>query len=132
MNAEKENIPTAPQRLARLQALASGEITIAVQESLEASLSCDASDVVRHEAAFILGDLQKAAQLIASESALLGLCRAADNDPSVLVRHEAALSLAKWPGEAAVKALVKLCSDVSAEVRSSAAYAITEMLSAKA
>lgn len=132
MNAEKENISTAPQRLARLQALASGEITIAVQQSLEASLSSDASDVVRHEAGFILGDLQKGGRLIASESALSGLCLAAEHDPSVLVRHEVALSLAKWPGEVAVTALVKLSSDVSAEVRSSAAYAITEMLSAKA
>ena len=112
----KEN-KTAPQRLAELRGKAIALVT--------ESLLRDESDVVRHEAAFILGEKAEDPR---REEILDCLCSAAA-DPSILVRHEVALALAKFPSEKSVKQLFKLARDRSDEVSGSAEYALVDMLS---
>jgi len=90
------------------------------------ALTVDECDVVRHEAAFVLGD--SFAQVPEMEGVLI---RSALNDSSVLVRHEACLALAKFKTVNALRALLECMKDAAPEVRGSAAYAVEEMMFSK-
>lgn len=91
------------------------------------ALEQDVSDVVRHEAAFILGDRMREGALKSTGSAFKSLCVASLFDPSILVRHETALALANFKKQGSVRFLGFLTSDCAQEVRDSAAYAIEEL-----
>jgi len=101
---------TAPQRLKELRSLAPSQLC-------EALLN-DGSDVVRHEAAFLLGE---------QKSGLHNLIEAA-GDRSILVRHEVALALANFPASEVLNQLLLMHEDAAKEVRSSADYAIQQLM----
>jgi HEAT repeat protein len=120
------------QRLARLHDLASKRhIDCPTQDEIVVKGLHDESDVVRHEAAFIIGDLERQSRLKDSARALDSLCQAA-KDPSILVRHEVALALSKFNRRLqALECLLLLARDPVREVYGSANYAIAEMLFGK-
>src|SRR5437667_12037382 len=105
---------SAPERLAEMREMPMDLV-------IEALLR-DESEIVRHEAAFVLGETAAP-----DEEALWALLRAAD-DTSILVRHEVALALVMFPEEVSAKCLVKLLKDPIAEVSRSAEYALIQML----
>lgn len=81
------------------------------------ALICDVEPLVRHEAAFVLGNAgQPAARRI--------LRRALKLDPSPLVRHEAAMALAEVGDESDIHFLHDAAADVVAEVAASCEVAI--------
>jgi HEAT repeat protein len=116
----------AHQRLARLHRIAEQHVTVFIQDELTQALLQDQSDVVRHEAAFIIGDLNSKVRLKDSCRALDALRHAAQ-DRSILVRHEVALALAKFVQGAAKECLLKLEEDRAREVADSARYALEEI-----
>lgn len=105
---------SAPERLRGLREMD--------QLSVVDRLLGDECDVVRHEAAFVLGDTH--AECVGTIEAL----KRAAKDKSILVRHEVALALAKCPGESAIDCLASLCGDSAGEVARSARFALMEML----
>ena len=90
---------------------------------LREALLRDKSDVVRHEAAFICaGD-------ILPRSGDGGLPPPSRSRATpILVRHECCLSLAKFKTPKSLASLLDAANDPSPEVRSSARYAIEEMM----
>lgn len=117
MNAEPAYI-----RLKNLHTLAQQRQYDALFEVLHK----DESDVVRHEAAFLIGDVAPDAARSVFALSVAAL------DKSILVRHEAALALAKFtltPESRAV--LFSLMSDDSVEVRDSAKFALEELMDGK-
>jgi HEAT repeat protein len=112
------------QRLRDLRALHYSLLIEALKE--------DPSDVVRHEAAFVIGEwCERVSEQDRSDirkEGMLALFRAAETDKSILVRHEAALALAQFRNAAALALLLRLTLDSASEVRSSACYAIEQML----
>ena len=105
----------APQRLAELRGFS---------ETLLIHAMCqDESEVVRHEAAFLLGDIQSTGALEALISA--------SHDPSILVCHEVALALANFRCARSVVELVRLAADPSPDVSRSAVHALVEMVTIK-
>ncbi len=110
----------APERLKRLRDQSDSYVIGVLIE--------DDSDVVRHEAAFILGDRMHGGTLTKPEEAFGTLCHSAELDPSILVRHEAALSLANFKTALSKRILERLLFDPAPEVQSSARYALEDML----
>lgn len=105
---------TAQERLKGLSHLCHSDLIKALRGDL--------SDVVRHEAAFLI------TQFAYLDDTVKGLCDAAKLDPSILVRHEACLSLAKFKTKLAFDTLADCMADKSPEVVSSARYALEEMV----
>lgn len=83
----------------------------------------DPDPVVRHEAAFALGELQRHGQITGSRGEE-ELCLAASKDLSVLVRHEAAEALYCFPGARCEVVLKELLNDESEDVRLTAAISL--------
>ncbi|MGY8632580.1 HEAT repeat domain-containing protein [Bradyrhizobium sp. 14AA] len=85
----------------------------------------DRDPIVRHEAAFVLGDW-RAKQLIADEPAASSLCKVVEGDPSAVARHEAAEAL-RWFGGANVdRALDAAANDPVEDVRLTVAMTIAK------
>ncbi len=83
-------------------------------------LKHDGNDLVRHEAAFSLGQL-------GFSSGIEPLADAVRNDRSLFVRHEAAVALGVIGSEEARKTLNDALSDKSEEVRDSAIVALANL-----
>jgi deoxyhypusine monooxygenase len=83
-------------------------------------LKNDDNDLVRHEAAFSLGQL-------GYSSGIKALADAVKNDPSLFVRHEAAVALGVIGSEEARKTLNEALKDESEEVRDSAVVALANL-----
>lgn len=107
------------ERLNQLRALKDADILSALTD--------DESDVVRHEAAFILGDRKREGTLLEIESVFKALGESILEDKSTLVRHEAALALANFDKVESLKFLKFALCDSVTEVRESAAYAIEDL-----
>lgn len=89
-------------------------------EHLTRVLEQDTDALVRHEAAFSLGQ-------IGFPSAINALSRAVKSDPSFFVRHEAAIALGVIGSEKAREVLVMALGDESEEVRESALIALANL-----
>lgn len=102
-------------------------LALASEQALIKALDNDNSQVVRHEAAFLLGDCQSRGVLNDSQNVFLEL-RAATKQKSILVRHEVALALGKFRGSnEAVQCLLFLYRDSALEVSESAEHALVEL-----
>jgi HEAT repeat protein len=91
-------------------------------EDLKKFLVTDECPVVRHEAAFKLGE-----RFGGNPEAAHALCEASA-DRSILVRHEVALALAHFPCEQTAAVLVDMVLDPSPDVAASAQFAIVQMV----
>jgi len=87
---------------------------------LARSLREDTSPLVRHEAAFALGQLE-------FKSAVPSLLDAMEKDPSVLVRHESAVALGSIGDEKARMGLLTAINDTDEDVRLSAEVALADL-----
>lgn len=83
-------------------------------------LKDDPNELVRHEAAFSLGQMCYSSGIPALEDATL-------NDPSFFVRHEAAIALGVVGSEGAVESLKKALDDPESSVRDSAVVALSNI-----
>jgi len=83
-------------------------------------LKNDENELVRHEAAFSLGQMSYS-------SAILPLIDATLHDPSMFVRHEAAIALGVVGNQAAKDALKKALSDPEKPVVESAIVALSNI-----
>lgn len=83
-------------------------------------LKDDGNALVRHEAAFSLGQL-------GYTSGIAALASAVRSDPSLFVRHEAAVALGVIGSEEARKTLDAALTDESEEVRESAVVALANL-----
>ena len=77
-------------------------------------------ELVRHEAAFSLGQL-------GFTSAIKPLSEAVEKDPSIFVRHEAAVALGVIGSEDARSTLLSALNDPSEEVKKSAIVALSNL-----
>src|SRR3989442_15970087 len=84
------------------------------------TLKADPSPLVRHEAAFSLGQLE-------FKSAVPALLEALGNDESVLVRHESAVALGSIGDETARSGLIDRLRDPDEDVRLSAEVALADL-----
>jgi hypothetical protein len=84
----------------------------------------DVNPVVRHEAAFVLGELRETGR-IGDELGRSALQTAAIADPSPIVRHEAAESVYCFRGESVDAVLQKLLHDETEDVRLTAAMSLS-------
>ena len=89
-------------------------------ESIARVLKNDADALVRHEAAFSLGQL-------GFTSGTKPLAEAVESDSSFFVRHEAAVALGVIGSEDSRKTLVDALADSSEEVRESAIIALANL-----
>ena len=89
-------------------------------ESISRVLESDKNALVRHEAAFSLGQLGYPA-------ATAALSNAVKSDPSYFVRHEAAIALGVIGSEDARETLNEALKDESEEVRESAIIALANL-----
>lgn len=89
-------------------------------ESISRVLESDKNALVRHEAAFSLGQLGYPA-------ATTALSNAVKSDPSYFVRHEAAVALGVIGSEDARETLNEALKDESEEVRESAIIALANL-----
>jgi HEAT repeat protein len=89
-------------------------------ESISRVLESDKNALVRHEAAFSLGQLGYPA-------ATAALSNAVKSDPSYFVRHEAAVALGVIGSEDAREILNEALKDESEEVRESAIIALANL-----
>ncbi|HEX2068005.1 MAG TPA: HEAT repeat domain-containing protein [Nitrososphaeraceae archaeon] len=89
-------------------------------ESISRVLESDKNALVRHEAAFSLGQLGYPA-------ATAALSNAVKSDPSYFVRHEAAVALGVIGSEDARETLNEALKDESVEVRESAIIALANL-----
>jgi deoxyhypusine monooxygenase len=87
---------------------------------LSQSLMEDPSPLVRHEAAFAMGQLT-------FKSAVPALLEAMKNDESVLVRHESAVALGSIGDDRARQDLMATLSDPDEDVRVSARIALADL-----
>jgi deoxyhypusine monooxygenase len=83
-------------------------------------LKNDPNELVRHEAAFSLGQM-------GYRSAIKPLEEATRNDPSMFVRHEAAIALGVIGAKEARETLEKALDDPSAPVQESAIVALSNL-----
>lgn len=83
--------------------------------------------VVRHEAAFILGQLYKRGEIIGS-IAFQTLLESVQRDASVVVRHEAAESLGWFSHPDAIQALKEIAEDPNAEIAVTAKLGLCRLL----
>lgn len=88
--------------------------------ALARSLREDFSPLVRHEAAFAMGQLE-------FKSAVPSLLEAMAKDESVLVRHESAVALGSIGDERARQGLMSALEDVDEDVRLSAEVALADL-----
>jgi len=87
-------------------------------DSIVHRLLSDSDANVRHEAAFIISEMQEQGK--APGDALAALC-IATHDRSVLVRHEVALAFGAFPRSRPAEIAIRLlCIDESEDVQSSA------------
>jgi HEAT repeat protein len=84
----------------------------------------DANPIVRHEAAFVLGELRETGR-IGDGLGATALQAAAISDTSSIVRHEAAESVYCFRGESVDAVLLKLLDDEIEDVRLTAAMSIS-------
>ena len=89
-------------------------------DSISRVLENDKNALVRHEAAFSLGQL-------GYPSATAALSNAVKSDPSYFVRHEAAIALGVIGSEDARETLNEALKDESEEVRESAIIALANL-----
>ncbi len=89
-------------------------------DSISRVLENDKNALVRHEAAFSLGQLGYTAATVA-------LSNAVKSDPSYFVRHEAAIALGVIGSEDARETLNEALKDESEEVRESAIIALANL-----
>jgi HEAT repeat protein len=89
-------------------------------ESIGRVLKSDKNALVRHEAAFSLGQL-------GYPTAMAALFNAVKSDPSYFVRHEAAVALGVIGSEEAREILNEALKDESEEVRESAIIALANI-----
>jgi hypothetical protein len=89
-------------------------------------LASDGDPVVRHEAAFVIGEL-KASGHVPGNLLLKALCRAALTDNSLIVVHEAAEALGNFDGVDVISTLSKLEQHVHPDVRATAAISLEEI-----
>jgi HEAT repeat protein len=89
-------------------------------EPLSHVLEYDRDALVRHEAAFSLGQL-------GFTSGLAALSQAVKSDPNFFVRHEAAIALGVIGSEKARDTLVRALNDPSGEVRESSLIALANL-----
>lgn len=82
----------------------------------------DPCEIVRHEAAFVMAE-----NFFHIEDSADILIKALEKETSILVKHEIALSLAKFPSVRAIKTLCSLVRDSSVSVSNSAEFALVEM-----
>ncbi len=80
----------------------------------------DSNELVRHEAAFSLGQM-------CLRSGISPLENATRNDPSLFVRHEAAVALGVIGSQDAKETLQKALEDSSEQVRDSAVVALSNL-----
>jgi vesicle coat complex subunit len=83
-------------------------------------LKNDPNELVRHEAAFSLGQM-------CLRSGIKPLEEATSNDPSLFVRHEAAVALGVIGSQDAKETLQKALHDSSEQVRDSAVVALSNL-----
>lgn len=83
-------------------------------------LKNDPNELVRHEAAFSLGQM-------CLRSGIKPLEEATKNDPSLFVRHEAAVALGVIGSQDAKETLQKALEDSSEQVRDSAVVALSNL-----
>jgi deoxyhypusine monooxygenase len=83
-------------------------------------LKNDPNELVRHEAAFSLGQM-------CLRSGIKSLEDATKNDPSLFVRHEAAVALGVIGSQDAKETLQKALEDSSEQVRDSAVVALSNL-----
>ncbi|HJU13948.1 MAG TPA: HEAT repeat domain-containing protein [Candidatus Nitrosotalea sp.] len=83
-------------------------------------LKNDSNELVRHEAAFSLGQM-------CLRSGIKPLEEATRNDPSLFVRHEAAVALGVIGSQEARETLQKALDDSSEQVRDSAVVALSNL-----
>lgn len=95
--------------------------TAAAISALEESLRTDASALVRHEAAYVLGQM-RARSALPTLAAVL-----ADAREDVMVRHEAAEALGALGDPAAAPALAPHARDPAREVRETVALALARL-----
>jgi deoxyhypusine monooxygenase len=88
--------------------------------ALALALREDLSPLVRHEAAFAMGQLE-------FKSAVPSLLEAMARDESVLVRHESAVALGSIGDERARLGLLSALEDVDEDVRLSAEVALADL-----
>jgi HEAT repeat protein len=88
--------------------------------ALARALREDPSPLVRHEAAFAMGQLE-------FKSGVSSLIEAMAKDESVLVRHESAVALGSIGDERARPGLMLLLEDVDEDVRLSAEVALADL-----
>ena len=89
-------------------------------ESISRVLESDKNALVRHEAAFSLGQL-------GYQTAMAALSNAVKSDPSYFVRHEAAVALGVIGSEEVREILNEALKDESEEVRESAIIALANI-----
>jgi HEAT repeat protein len=94
-----------------------------VEGFLVAILRSDPDPVVRHEAAFTLGELRKQGRIVGSRSGS-ALCGATKRENSILVLHEVAEALANFTGKAVISALTRLRRHPNSDVRATAAISL--------
>jgi HEAT repeat protein len=114
----------AYERLKALRDLTDGQVIDALQN--------DQCDVVRHEAAFVLGERRRERphdnSVVLREQAFDALNKASFSDPSVLVRHEAVLALTAFASNTMTHDIIEAAlGDSAPEVVSSARYALEEL-----
>ena len=83
-------------------------------------LKNDSNELVRHEAAFSLGQMGYSSGIIPLEDAT-------KNDPSMFVRHEAAIALGVIGSPNAIETLEKALDDPDGPVRESAVVALSNL-----
>lgn len=91
-----------------------------VIEDISDVLLNDPNELVRHEAAFSLGQM-------GLKKGLNALVRAAKSDPSMFVRHEAAIAIGVIGAEEGRKALEEALNDKDKEVRESAVIGLSNI-----
>jgi HEAT repeat protein len=97
-----------------------------LQSILTLVLQHDPDPIVRHEAAFVIGELAKQ-ERIDSECAAIALRHAALDDPSVVARHEAAESLSSFYHPTAVKTLTELLDDPLLDIAATARIGLARL-----
>ncbi len=91
-----------------------------VIEHISYVLLNDPNELVRHEAAFSLGQM-------GFRKGLPALIKAVENDPSMFVRHEAAIAIGVIGSEEGRDVLLKALNDKDREVRESAIIALSNI-----
>lgn len=94
-----------------------------VEATLVHTLRHDPDGIVRHEAAFVLGELYSRGA-ICGDRAISALCHAARHDRSVVARHESAEALSVFSLPLATETLTALLTDPIPDVVATARIAL--------